>query len=95
MSEDKQHRFQRMQRIRVGLTGLSIVLLIVAVSTAIFQSAHHRRSDTVNGAATAPTAVTNMVQNEAQAPNEPLTELGVTPGTPANGTAPPAPAPTQ
>lgn len=88
MSEDKQHRFQRMQRIRVGLTGLSIVLLIVAVSTAIFQSAHHHRSDAVNGAA-APTAVTNMMTNETQAPSEPLAEIGVTPGTPANGTATP------
>ena len=82
-----------MQRIRVGLTGLSIVLLIVAVSTAIFQSAHGRRGDALNGAATTQTAVTNMLQNDAQAPSEPLAEIGVTPGTPANS-ATPAPAQT-
>ena len=39
MSDDKR---AGMQRIRVGLTGLGAVLLIVAISAAIFESARNQ-----------------------------------------------------
>ncbi|HYZ47490.1 MAG TPA: hypothetical protein VE567_01205 [Sphingomonas sp.] len=79
-----------MQRVRVGLTGLGAVLLIVAVSAAIFESARHQPS-----AALAPTnrteqTVANMVGTAKQAPADPLTEIGLTPA--ASNTAAPAPA---
>ena len=87
MSDDKR---AGMQRIRVGLTGLGAVMLIVAISAAIFESASHQPS---NGTSSSldPTeqTVANMVAaNATEAPSDPLTEIGVTPGTPpSNGQA--------
>jgi cobalamin synthase len=83
MSDDKR---AGMQRIRVGLTGLGAVMLIVAISAAIFESASNQPG---NGT-TAPLdqteqTVANMVTaNGSESPSEPLAEIGVTPGTPAN-----------
>jgi hypothetical protein len=70
-------RQERMQRIRVGLTGLAVVLLIVALATAMF-----------NRVGTS--APSNVAENAAQAKaekDEPLAHLGVAPGA-ANETAP-------
>jgi hypothetical protein len=90
MSEDKR---AGMQRVRVGLTGLGAVLLVVAVSTAIFESARHRpgSGDNVVAANASQAQVANMVGNSAaDAPNDPLTEIGVTPaGPPATNTVAP------
>jgi hypothetical protein len=85
MSEDKR---AGMQRVRVGLTGLGAVLLIVAVSAAIFESARHQPGDNVEVANASQQAVANMVGNATQAPADPLTEIGVTPAGPATATAP-------
>ena len=84
MSEDKR---AGMQRVRVGLTGLGAVLLIVAVSAAIFESA--RRPETAASAPSQRTeqAVANMVGKTVEAPSEPLAEIGVTPAAPAAATA--------
>ena len=83
MSDDKR---AGMQRIRVGLTGLGAVLLIVAISAAIFESASNQPG---NGSAAAlneteQTVANMVVANGVEAPSEPLAEIGVTPGTPAN-----------
>jgi hypothetical protein len=80
MPEDKR---AGLQRVRVGLTGLGAVLLIVAVSAAIFETASHR-PDTANDAADNRTqqTVANMIGNEADAPADPLQEIGVTPAAP-------------
>jgi hypothetical protein len=70
-------RQERMQRIRVGLTGLAVVLLIVALATALFN-----RAGTL--------ALSNTTENAAQSKaetDEPLAHLGVAPGA-ANETAP-------
>jgi hypothetical protein len=94
MSEDKR---AEMQRVRVGLTGLGAVLLIVAVSTAIFESAKHQPGDKVVAANASQAQVANMVGNSAaaEAPNDPLTEIGVTPaGPPTTNAVAPAPAAT-
>lgn len=72
-----------MQRVRVGLTGLAAVMLIVAVSTAIFESAKSGQSPAEPQDARTEQVVGNMLTNQEDEPSEPLTELGVTPGAPA------------
>lgn len=62
---------ERIQRIRIGLTGLAFVFLLVLLGTAISRSSN----DTLP-----------PPQNEQAAPeepNEPLAEIGAAPGTPA------------
>jgi hypothetical protein len=54
------------QRIRIGLTGLAFAFLIVLLGSIVIRSSH---DDSVSAA--------NNVTNE---PNEPLAELGVSPG---------------
>ncbi len=78
---------ERMQRVRVGVTGLAAVLLIVALATAITSGV--QRTASANRAAVAQAAVvpappppTNVVDQAA----EPLAQLGVAPGgTPDKG----------
>ena len=67
-ADDKR---ERMQRIRVGLTGLAVVLLIVVLATALFRRVDNQvlPSDNINSVA--PPKII---------PNEPLAELGVAPG---------------
>jgi hypothetical protein len=80
MSDDKR---AGMQRVRVGLTGLGAVLLIVAISAAIFESARQQPSNAVDPAANrTEQQVTNMVVNQVEAPAEPLAEIGLTPSAP-------------
>ncbi len=77
-----------MQRVRVGLTGLGAVLLIVAVSAAIFETASNQPGNTVEPEPTqSEQTVANMIGNTVEAPAEPLAEMGVTPSAPT-----PAPA---
>ena len=54
------------QRIRIGLTGLAFAFLIVLLGSIVIRSSH---DENITGA--------NTVANE---PNEPLAELGVSPG---------------
>ncbi len=58
-----------MHRVRVGALGLAAVFLVVMLATAFLRAAGD--PSVING--TAPTA-------NAQAPSEPLAELGVAPG---------------
>lgn len=82
-----------MQRVRVGLTGLAAVMLIVAVSTAIFESAKVGEEKAATAAEDVRSAqvVANMLENANEAPSEPLAEIGVTPGAAAES-APAEPA---
>lgn len=59
-------REERMQRIRIGLTGLAFVFLLVLLGTAISNSSDE----------TGPPPV----QNELAEPSEPLAEIGAAPG---------------
>ncbi len=70
---------ERMQRIRVGMTGLAAVGLIVMVATAVATSV--RRSATENAAAAGPPAVvaTIPVPVPVDPKTEPLAQLGVAP----------------
>jgi hypothetical protein len=73
--------FAAMHRIRVGLIGLAWVFLLVMVATAFL---HATGSD----------RIANDAAQNADAPSEPLAELGVAPGNPAAEAAPaPVPAP--
>ena len=77
---------ERVQRIRIGLTGLAFVFLLVLLGTAI-----SRTSDN-----SPPTAAQNeMMAN--QEPNEPLAEIGAAPGatTPDNASGDEAPSKSQ
>ena len=61
---------ERIQRIRIGLTGLAVVFLLVLMVTAIDRSSND--------------APPTPAENEAfanQEPNEPLAEIGAAPGT--------------
>lgn len=71
---------ERMQRVRVGLTGLAAVLIVVAAAAAIFESASDEPigSSLPNAAATA-SVVENMLPPEEETPNEPLAEIGAAP----------------
>lgn len=72
---DKQ---ERMQRVRVGLTGLAAVLVVVAAAAAVFESAGDDPAAAPDNAAA--TAVENMlVEDDVETPNEPLAEIGAAP----------------
>ncbi len=71
----------RMQRIRVGLTGLAVVLLLIALATTVF----NKVSDAGNSSGQ------NSAKTVDQSKDEPLADLGVAPGAPSNETAPTPP----
>ncbi len=73
MADQMEERHDRMQRIRVGLTGLAVILLLVLLATAIFSQVNKQ----AGGNVAAP-----------KQGDEPLTQLGVVPPSPENGVAP-------
>ncbi len=86
---------QRMQRLRVGVTGLAAILLIVLLATAIASSVRRSATETAPGVAPPPVVATVAPPNGAgtvDANAEPLAQLGAAPGgapdagIPANGT---------
>jgi hypothetical protein len=64
------------QRIRIGLTGLAFVFLLVLLGTVISRSS--REGPVVPNAA-------NAAQNNVTEPTDPLSDLGVAPGSSAEG----------
>lgn len=62
-----------MQRVRIGLTGLGFVFVAVLLATALTGSPESELPVTSNTAL--PT-----IDGQAEAPKEPLAELGVAPG---------------
>jgi hypothetical protein len=82
LTEDE--RRSGMQRVRVGLTGLAVVLLIVALATAVFNTVD--RQVDANGAAP-------VAAKTEKAENEPLADLGMAPGAPGENAAIVAPPP--
>ncbi len=76
---------ERMQRVRVGLTGLAAVGLVIMVATAVATSV--RRTATQNAAAAGPPGVVATLPGVNQASDtksddaksEPLAQLGVAP----------------
>jgi hypothetical protein len=85
---------QRMQRVRVGVTGLAAIVLVVLLATAIASSV--RRNAANETAIVAPPPLVPTVAappNTTGANAEPLAQLGAAPGgapnapAPANGSA--------
>ena len=66
---DKPRGSERIQRVRIGLTGLAFVFLLVLLGTAISRSGDPP-ANSLNAGATA---------NGAE-PDEPLAQIGVAPG---------------
>jgi hypothetical protein len=82
-SGSQQDSAQAMQRVRVGLTGLAMVLVLIGLASAIFTSASRDGAVTAAGASNA-TVVANMTEGNvmtAAGKDEPLAELGVAPST--------------
>ena len=76
------HNSERIQRVRIGLTGLAFVFLLVLLGTAISRSGDDPASQ----------AQANGLANGVE-PEEPLAQIGVAPGQSTNGASEPAPAP--
>jgi hypothetical protein len=76
-------RRERMQRVRVGLTGLAVVLLLVLLATVVFQGVQGN---------TAPTPAEVIAKDKSD--NEPLSDLGIVPRAPDNTVTPAKPAKT-
>lgn len=72
----------RIQRIRVGLTGLAGVFVVAAAATAIFANASDEPKVTPGAHPTeAASAAQDMVSgNSSKLATEPLAEIGVAPG---------------
>lgn len=74
---------QAMQRVRVGLTGLLMVLIVIGLASAIFSSANREEPVDAIGASNA-TVVANMTDGNQvveKAKADPVAELGVAPST--------------
>ena len=76
---------QTAQRIKVGMTGLAVVLLLIGLASAVFRSASKEKPVDVAGASK-PEVVANISITNDSAPasggGEPLAELGVAPSAP-------------
>jgi hypothetical protein len=78
-----QDSAQAMQRVRVGVTGLAMVLVLIGLTSAIFTSANRDGPVSAIGAGNA-SAVVNLAEGNIAAEkgkDEPLAELGVAPST--------------
>ena len=85
ISGSQQNSAQVMQRVRVGLTGLAIVLVLIGLASVIFSSANRDAPVAAIGAPNA-AVVANMTEGNGSAvaekgKDEPLAEMGVTPST--------------
>ncbi|MGI4732751.1 MAG: hypothetical protein ACRYFW_13535 [Janthinobacterium lividum] len=70
---------QSIQRVKVGMTGLAIVLLLIGLASAILRSVSHERPVGSSGSAK-PDVVANIAaSNDASPAGEPLAEIGVAP----------------
>ena len=71
---------QTMQRVRVGITGLAIVLLLIGLAGVVFNAVNRERPVAAIGGAKPETVA--AIADNAQAGdqrNEPLADLGVAP----------------
>lgn len=84
---------QTMQRVKVGMTGLALVLLLIGLASVIFSSANKDKPVDVVGGSRADVVANISITNDSAAvpdkSSEPLAELGVAPSMPdANSIAP-------
>ncbi len=86
---------QVVQRVKVGLTGLAIVLLLIVLASVLVRSVGHERAVAASGASRADLAGNLAQVNAADSASEPLAEIGVAPSGQGNdlaGSAPGRPA---
>ena len=72
-------KHERMQRMRVGLTGLAAVGLVVVIATAVATSVRKSASETAAIAGPPSVVSTVPASNVAAEKTEPLAQLGVAP----------------
>ena len=70
---------QVVQRVKVGMTGLAIVLLLIVLASVLVRSAGRERASVMAGASRADLAGNLAQANAADATSEPLAEIGVAP----------------
>ena len=83
---DGQHTAHTAQRIKVGMTGLAMVLLLLGLATAIFSTANKDKPVDVAGGPKADVVANISITNDnapASGSGEPLAELGVAPSAPS------------
>lgn len=71
---------QRMQRLRVGVTGLAAILLVVLLATAIASGVRRKAGDETAVTAPPPLTATVGASNSVDPNAEPLAQLGAAPG---------------
>jgi hypothetical protein len=85
---------QTMQRIKVGMTGLALVLLLIGLASAIFSTASSDKVPDVAGGPKADVVANISITNDSVAvtdkASEPLAELGVAPSAADVNSAAPA-----
>lgn len=79
---------QSLQRIKVGLTGLALVLLLIALASALSRSAGRAPVTTAKSDVVANLALVN----DSDPAGEPLAQIGVAPAAPADPSSGGAPA---
>jgi hypothetical protein len=89
-SGSEQDSSQTMQRVRVGMTGLAMILVLIGLASAIFSSANRDQPVTAEGAPNA-AIVANLSDGSGNAmaekkTDEPLAELGVAPSAESSDT---------
>ena len=72
---------QLLQRLRVGATGLVLVVLLIVLASALFRSAIDEPPIGEDVATVEETANVALANLTAGNPDEPLAELGIAPGT--------------
>jgi hypothetical protein len=84
MKSGSQDSAQAIHRVRVGLTGLAMVVVLIGIASAIFTSANRERPVSAVGASNV-TVVAGIADTNTTQPknNEPLAEIGVAPSAPA------------
>ncbi|MGN6374051.1 MAG: hypothetical protein ACTHMG_00690 [Sphingomonas sp.] len=93
MDSSQTESGQTMQRIKVGMTGLAVILLLIALASAIFPwTSKDKPIDVAGGSDANVVANISITNDNAPAPSgksEPLAELGVAPSTVGANTAAP------
>lgn len=72
---------QLLQRLRVGATGLVLVVLLIVLASALFRSAIDEPPIGEDVATVEEAANVALANLAASNPDEPLAELGISPGT--------------
>ncbi len=73
------HTGQSMQRVKVGMIGLAVVILLMALAGAMMRSADRQRPVTTVGAPKEDVVANMVTNNEVDVAGEPLAEMGVAP----------------